>query len=183
MVELAIGLDASRVEDRPRQYYGWALLNRDALMPNAEQVARAVRAVEELRRLHHGKIIIDAVLPDYYARFPKPCVGGWGRKLTQCDTVWQGAAVPRRGDYPGSRILAGARPFSCRDLGKLAGFPSISWHCLDAGTLPQLRAAGNRSWRLPVPGLYAHGKCRSRRSGLPSLAPPRGCRCACGAAA
>jgi pyrroloquinoline quinone biosynthesis protein E len=80
MVELAIGLDASRVEIAHVQYYGWALLNRDALMPNAEQVARAVRAVEELRRLHHGKIVIDAVLPDYYARFPKPCVGGWGRR-------------------------------------------------------------------------------------------------------
>ena len=80
MVELAIGLDASRVEIAHVQYYGWALLNRDALMPNAEQVARAVRAVEELRRLHHGQIVIDAVLPDYYARFPKPCVGGWGRR-------------------------------------------------------------------------------------------------------
>jgi hypothetical protein len=22
----------------------------------------------------------DAVVPDYYARFPKPCVGGWGRR-------------------------------------------------------------------------------------------------------
>ena len=24
--------------------------------------------------------MIDAVVPDYYARFPKPCVGGWGRR-------------------------------------------------------------------------------------------------------
>ena len=80
MVELALALGASRVEIAHVQYYGRALRNRDSLMPNAEQVKRAVKAVEELRRLHYGKIVIDAVLPDYYARFPKPCVGGWGRR-------------------------------------------------------------------------------------------------------
>jgi pyrroloquinoline quinone biosynthesis protein E len=62
------------------QYYGWALKNRAALMPTAEQVARAVGEVEALRKRHHGRIVIDAVVPDYYARYPKPCVGGWGRR-------------------------------------------------------------------------------------------------------
>ncbi len=80
MVELAISLGASRVEIAHVQYYGWALRNRDSLMPSADQVARAVKAVEELRKRYHGKIVIDAVLPDYYARFPKPCVGGGGRR-------------------------------------------------------------------------------------------------------
>jgi pyrroloquinoline quinone biosynthesis protein E len=80
MVEQARALGASRVEIAHVQYYGWALRNRAALMPNAEQVARAVKAVEELRARHHGDIVIDAVLPDYYARYPKPCVGGWGRR-------------------------------------------------------------------------------------------------------
>ncbi len=36
--------------------------------------------MEELRRKHRGRIVIDAVVPDYHARFPKPCVGGWGRR-------------------------------------------------------------------------------------------------------
>ena len=80
MVDLAVGLGARRVEIAHVQYYGWALHNRDTLMPTAEQVERAVKAVEELRRRHQGKIVIDAVLPDYYARYPKPCVGGWGRR-------------------------------------------------------------------------------------------------------
>ena len=40
----------------------------------AEAIKRAAATVEELRRRHHGKIVIDAVVPDYYARFPKPCV-------------------------------------------------------------------------------------------------------------
>jgi pyrroloquinoline quinone biosynthesis protein E len=80
MVDLALALGASRVEIAHVQYYGWALKNRAALMPTREQVERAAVEVEELRRRHHGKIVIDAVVPDYYARLPKPCVGGWGRR-------------------------------------------------------------------------------------------------------
>ena len=80
MVALALALGASRVEIAHVQYYGWALKNRAALMPSAEQVKRAAATVEELRHRHHGKIVIDAVVPGYYARFPKPCVGGWGRR-------------------------------------------------------------------------------------------------------
>ena len=80
MVELALSLGASRVEIAHVQYYGWALKNRAALMPTREQVDEAVRKVEALRAMHRGQIVIDAVVPDYYARFPKPCVGGWGRR-------------------------------------------------------------------------------------------------------
>jgi pyrroloquinoline quinone biosynthesis protein E len=80
MVELALSLGASRVEIAHAQYYGWALKNRSALMPTEAQVRRAAATVEELRRKHHGEIVIDAVVPDYHARLPKPCVGGWGRR-------------------------------------------------------------------------------------------------------
>ena len=80
MVDLALKLQAGRIEIVYVQYHGWALKNRAALMPTAEQVTRAVAAVEELRRKHLGKIVIDAAVPDYRARFPEPCVGGWGRR-------------------------------------------------------------------------------------------------------
>ena len=80
MVELALALGATRVEIAHVQYYGWALKNRATLMPTREQVERAAKEVAELRTRHHGRIVIDAVVPDYYARFPKPCVGGWGRR-------------------------------------------------------------------------------------------------------
>ncbi|MFL6799022.1 MAG: pyrroloquinoline quinone biosynthesis protein PqqE [Xanthobacteraceae bacterium] len=80
LVDLAIALGASRVEIAHAQYYGWALKNRALLMPTREQVQRAATLVEELRVRHHGQIVIDAVVPDYYARYPKPCVGGWGRR-------------------------------------------------------------------------------------------------------
>ena len=80
MVALALTLDASRVEIAHAQYYGWALKNRAALMPSADQVKRAADKVEALRARHRGEIVIDAVVPDYYARLPKPCMGGWGRR-------------------------------------------------------------------------------------------------------
>jgi len=80
MVELALALGAGRVEIAHVQYYGWAIENRAALMPTQSQVEQAVCQVDALRSKHHGRIVIDAVVPDYYARFPKPCVGGWGRR-------------------------------------------------------------------------------------------------------
>jgi PqqA peptide cyclase len=80
MVQLALALGAGRVEIAHVQYYGWALQNRAALMPTRQQVAQAADTVERLRHEHHGRIVIDAVIPDYFARYPKPCVGGWGRR-------------------------------------------------------------------------------------------------------
>jgi PqqA peptide cyclase len=80
MVDQAIALGAGRIEIAHAQYYAWALKNRAALMPTRDQVARAMAALDELRTRHHGRIVIDAVVPDYYARYPKPCVGGWGRR-------------------------------------------------------------------------------------------------------
>ena len=80
MVDLALNLKASRIEIAHVQYYGWALKNRAQLMPTNEQVKRAAAEVEELRAKHHGRIVIDAVVPDYHARLPKPCVGGWGKR-------------------------------------------------------------------------------------------------------
>ncbi|MFN3348734.1 pyrroloquinoline quinone biosynthesis protein PqqE [Pseudorhodoplanes sp.] len=80
MVDLALSLGAQRVEIAHVQYYGWALKNRAALMPSREQALRAMDITEALRKEHHGRIVIDSALPDYYARYPKPCMGGWGRR-------------------------------------------------------------------------------------------------------
>jgi PqqA peptide cyclase len=80
MVEQAVALGASRVEIAHVQYYGWGLANRAKLMPTRQQVERAVGCVEVLRQRYQSIIVIDAVLPDYFARYPKPCMGGWGRR-------------------------------------------------------------------------------------------------------
>jgi pyrroloquinoline quinone biosynthesis protein E len=79
-VRLAVDMGARRVEIAHAQYYGWALRNRSLLMPTREQTLAAVETVERLRRGYAGTIVIDAVVPDYYARYPKACMGGWGRQ-------------------------------------------------------------------------------------------------------
>ena len=80
LVRMAVSLGARRVEVAHTQYYGWALPNRGALMPTREQTARAIAAVQELRRDLDGTIVIDHVVPDYWSSVPKACMGGWARK-------------------------------------------------------------------------------------------------------
>ena len=80
MIDLAASLGARRVEVAHAQYYGWALQNRQALMPTRAQVSAAMQAVEEIRPRYADRLVIDLVVPDYYARRPKPCMGGWGMR-------------------------------------------------------------------------------------------------------
>jgi PqqA peptide cyclase len=80
LVALAASLGAGRVEIAHAQYYGWALRNRAALMPTRAQVSAAMTALEAARAEYRDRLVIDAVVPDYYARRPKPCMGGWARR-------------------------------------------------------------------------------------------------------
>jgi PqqA peptide cyclase len=68
------------VEIAHAQYYGWGLRNRAALMPSQADAEAAVAEIEALKAVHPGVIVIDHVRPDYHARFPKACMGGWGRR-------------------------------------------------------------------------------------------------------
>jgi pyrroloquinoline quinone biosynthesis protein E len=80
LVELAASLGAGRVEIAHTQYYGWALRNRPSLMPTRAQVHQAMQQVEQIRPLYANRLVIDLVVPDYYARRPKACMGGWARR-------------------------------------------------------------------------------------------------------
>jgi PqqA peptide cyclase len=81
MIEFAIECGAGRIEIAHVQYYAWALLNRSALMPTRESFMTAAKQVEEAREKYKGIIVIDMVVPDYYAKFPKPCMGGWAKQI------------------------------------------------------------------------------------------------------
>lgn len=74
-------LNPERVEIAHAQYYGWALENRAALLPTKSQVEKAVAIVGAAEKRLSGRIRIDSVVPDYYAKYPKACMGGWGRRL------------------------------------------------------------------------------------------------------
>ena len=81
MLALAESSSASRVEFANVQYYGWALANRDSLLPTREQLAQSIDFLKKAHERLAGKIKVEYVVPDYYAKYPKPCMGGWGRKL------------------------------------------------------------------------------------------------------
>src|SRR6202142_2072282 len=81
IIQMAVDLDADRLEVANVQYYGWALKNRAALMPTIEQIEETSRIVEEAEARLKGILAIDFVVPDYYALRPKKCMGGWGRQF------------------------------------------------------------------------------------------------------
>jgi pyrroloquinoline quinone biosynthesis protein E len=80
MVDEAIHMGARRIELAHAQYYGWAALNREALMPDMADALAARDEVAGLRDRTAGQITIDYVPPDHFARYPKPCMNGWGRQ-------------------------------------------------------------------------------------------------------
>jgi pyrroloquinoline quinone biosynthesis protein E len=81
MISFIEQLAPERMEIAHTQYYGWALQNRAALLPTRAQLDAATDAVAAAEKRLAGRIRVDFVVPDYYARFPKACMGGWGRRL------------------------------------------------------------------------------------------------------
>jgi pyrroloquinoline quinone biosynthesis protein E len=92
MLALGQELGASRIEIAHVQYYGWALVNRNALMPTLAQMERANEAVAQARADLRGKVTIDYVAPDYYAARPKACMGGWAQRAINITPA--GLALP-----------------------------------------------------------------------------------------
>jgi pyrroloquinoline quinone biosynthesis protein E len=129
LVALAEALGAGRLEVAHVQYYGWALANRDALLPTRAQLDAATATVEAARLRLHGRMVIDYVVPDYYATRPKACMGGWGRRFLAVS--------------PAGRILP------CHAAESLAGFdfPNVrstslheAWH--GAAAFERFRGTG-----------------------------------------
>ncbi len=81
MLALAESSSATRVEFANVQYYGWAFANRERLLPTRAQLNRSMETLKSAQERLRGKIRVEYVVPDYYAKYPKPCMGGWGRKL------------------------------------------------------------------------------------------------------
>jgi len=155
-------LRPDRIEVAHTQYYGWALKNRHALMPTASQLENALRTLEATKIRLQGRIRIDSVLPDYYAQFPKACMGGWAQRMiliTPSGQAWpcHAAGVLR------TRLRQRPRQFSIRHLERLSRLSEIPRRILDAGALSHLRTPPRGFRRLPLPGLVAHrGRSRNR---------------------
>nr|WP_309099169.1 pyrroloquinoline quinone biosynthesis protein PqqE [Fredinandcohnia onubensis] len=78
IITFAHAVGAERLELANTQFYNWALLNRDKLMPSREQIERASKVFEAARARLGREMEIIWVIPDYYESTPKPCMGGWG---------------------------------------------------------------------------------------------------------
>jgi len=80
-IALAESLGADRLELANTQYLGWALPNREALLPAREAIdaARVVAAAAKARL--EGTMEVLFVLPDLHADRPRACMDGWGRRF------------------------------------------------------------------------------------------------------
>jgi len=115
MFALALELGAGRLEVAHVQYYGWALANRDALLPTREQLDAATATVEAARAEHKGRLVIDYVIPDYYAARPKSCMGGWGRKVMAISPAGRALPCHAAESLPGFEF-PNVRDASLRDI-------------------------------------------------------------------
>ncbi|GII66568.1 coenzyme PQQ synthesis protein E [Sphaerisporangium krabiense] len=97
IIALAVEWGADRVELANTQFYGWALRNRDALLPTRDQLRRAERTLDAWRARLSGPPELVWVVPDYFEGVPKPCMGGWG--AVSLTVAPDGSVLPCPGAY------------------------------------------------------------------------------------
>ena len=79
IIEMALELGAEYLELANTQYYGWAMKNREQLMPTLAQVRDAERVVADYRERIGERCKLLFVVPDYFEDRPKTCMNGWGQ--------------------------------------------------------------------------------------------------------
>jgi pyrroloquinoline quinone biosynthesis protein E len=108
-VGLAERLGADRLELANTQYLGWALANRDQLLPSRAALAAARAVADEARARLRGRLEVLFVRPDYWADRPRACMDGWAQRYVV--VAPDGVALPCH--QAGS--IAGLRFESVRD--------------------------------------------------------------------
>jgi len=92
ILAMAEELGADYLELANTQYYGWAHVNRNALLPTKEQFAAAENIAQAFKEKVAGKMKIYYVVPDFYEDRPKACMNGWG--TTFLTIAPDGVALP-----------------------------------------------------------------------------------------
>lgn len=113
ILEMAEAMGAEYVELANTQFYSWAYLNRDQLMPTREQVERAEAVTDAFREKVKGRMKLFFVMPDYHATRPKKCTNGWGKLFITVQA--DGTVLP------------------CHTAGMLPGltFPNVREHSME----------------------------------------------------
>lgn len=109
ILALAEDIGVDYLEFANVQYYNWALLNRQELLPSREQIAYAESAVNQARARLGTRMTIYFVIPDYYEARPKACMNGWG--TIHLTIAPDGAALPCQE----VRVIKGLEFVSVRD--------------------------------------------------------------------
>ena len=78
IIAMADALGAEYLELANSQYYSWAHLNRDHLLPTSEQIRRAEAITDAWRAKVADRMKLFFVAPDYHEGRPKKCMNGWG---------------------------------------------------------------------------------------------------------
>ena len=92
IIDMAERMGADYLELANTQYYGWAWVNRMALMPTTDELKDAEAIVMARREALDGRMKIIWVSPDYADAKPKPCMAGWGSVFMV--VAPDGAALP-----------------------------------------------------------------------------------------
>ena len=172
VLALAEEVGADRVELANTQYYGWAWRNRDALLPSRAQLEAAEVVVRAARERLRDRMDVIYVIPDYYSRYPKPCMGGWASRQLTVTPNGDVLPCPAAQSLPLPRASVRENTLEL-DLGRIAGDDRVPRNGLDAGPLPELRPARAGLRRMPLPGVPAHRRRRPHRPGLPPVARSR----------
>mgnify|MGYP003865887709 CR=1 FL=1 len=123
IIDMALELGAETLELANTQYYSWAVVNRDHLLPSCEQLKKAERITNKYRERYGDRITIIFVVPDYYENRPKKCMNGWGNVFLcvapdgtalPCHTarMLPGAAFPNVADHSMEEIWYGSEGFN-----------------------------------------------------------------------
>lgn len=104
ILDMALALGADYVELANTQYYGWALANREYLLPTRDQLQRAEAVAHDYQARFGDRMKIYFVVPDYFEGKPKPCMNGWGRIFLS--VAPDGTALPchAAADLPGLEL-------------------------------------------------------------------------------
>jgi len=81
MIDYAAEVGADRLELANTQYHGWALRNRDHLVPTRAQLAAGAALAEAARQRLAERMEILFVKPDYFGNYPRACMDGWARRF------------------------------------------------------------------------------------------------------
>ena len=81
LVALAERIGADRLELANTQYHGWALANREALMPTRTQIDAGAKVAAAAKARLAGTMEVLYVKPDYFGTTPRACMDGWARRF------------------------------------------------------------------------------------------------------